>query len=226
MIVNSFRIKSAWKLFFFLSLLAISSGQRTQRRPLALHLQRHQIIIRWNLAVWRVIYQSHRGFTSLVWHRCGVEGQELIPPRVWRVRITCTSHLWWPPEWKIQYSVPILPPVVSWPLGREVVGRWNKWEMNKNAFVLAMTLLRILGNKEFIPVWERVAVNLCTQKFRPHACTLAHNQTTSDRECTGLLNWQRKWQIAVEDELVPDRDEKIRKSPKKKKKCVLDVCLN
>lgn len=105
-------------------------------RPLAPHLQRRRIIIRWNLAVWRVIYQSHRGFTSLVWHRCGVEGRELISPGVWRVRITCTSHLWWPPEWKIKYSVPILPPVVSWPLGREGRVRKRKWEMNKNALSL------------------------------------------------------------------------------------------
>lgn len=191
------------------------SGQRAQQRPLALHLQHHQIIIRWNLAVWRVIYQSHRGFTSLVWHRCGVEGRELIPPRVWRVRITCTSHLWWPPKWKIKYSVPILPPVVSWPLGREME-REREWEMNTNAFIFAVTLLRSLGNKEFtLPVWERIAVNLCIQKLCSHACTVAHKQSTSDRECTGLLNWQRKWQIAFEDELVPDWDEKIIKSPKK-----------
>lgn len=100
-------------------------------RSLALHLQHQRIIIRWNLAVWRVIYQSHKGFTSLVWHRCEVEGRELIPPRVWLVQITCTSHLWWPPEWKIKYSVPVLPPVISWPLGREGKrkkgnGKWKK----------------------------------------------------------------------------------------------------
>lgn len=48
---------------------AVSGG-----RPLAPHLGCYQIIIRWHLAVWRVIYQSHSGFTSPVWHRCGVEG--------------------------------------------------------------------------------------------------------------------------------------------------------
>lgn len=137
--------------------------------------------------------QSHKGFTSLVWHRCEVEGRELIPPRVWLVQITCTSHLWWPPEWKIKYSVSVLPPVISWPLGRKGKrkkgnGKWKKCffpcsdfikELREQIICSVRTHCSKYGQPEILPT-----------------CTHSHTQPADFRqqvhEGTGLWNWQRK----------------------------------
>lgn len=53
----------------------------------------------------------------------------------------------------------------------------------------------------------------------PHTCTLAHislqqNTVQTASEDCFKLSAERRCQIAVEDELVPDRDKKIIKSPK------------
>lgn len=52
-----------------------------------------------------------------------------------------------------------------------------------------------------------------------HARTHAHTQPDNFRSGGhGCVQLTEQMQIAVEDELVPDRDEKIIKSPKKEKK--------
>lgn len=217
---------------FFFCLLASLSGQRTQRKapgtasPASADNHSMELVcVKGNLPITQGLYQS---CVAQMWsQRPGVNPSPSL---------TRADHMHFSSVMtaRMKNKTPgANPPTCGQLATGEGSGGRQKVGNDKNAFVLAVTLLRSLGNKEFtLAVWERIAVNVCTQTFCPHACTHArtHAHTQPDNFRSGghgCVQLTEQMQIAVEDELVPDRDEKIIKSPKKeKKKRVLDVCLN
>lgn len=146
--------------------------------------------VKGNLPIAQWLYQS---CVAQMWS----QRAELILSRGRCMSLTCTSHHWWPPEWKIKYLSPVRPPMVRWLWGRGGENQIKAKHKNENAFALVVTPLRSLESREFtMPEWERIALNACTHMFWTATRALAHisMQPNAIQTASGdHLKWTECW---------------------------------